>query len=145
VAALGALPAGDVPPLPPPDAVRCIFRRDGSYWTIAYDGAVIRLRDAKGLRYLAQLLLHPGREFHVNDLVTGASRTGDAAAKPAASDPAEAGIERARVAVTKGLKRALAWIEAAHPPLAEHLSATLQRGYFCAYRPDPRRPIVWTV
>jgi hypothetical protein len=140
VAALGALPAGEAPPLPPADADRCVFRRDGSHWTIVYDGEVIRLRDAKGLRYLAQLLLHPGREFHVSDLIAGAN-----AAKPAPAEAAEAGIERARVAVTKGLKRAQTWIEAAHPPLAQHLAATLQRGYFCAYRPDPRRPIVWTV
>jgi hypothetical protein len=29
---------------------------------------VVRLRDAKGLRYLAELLAHPGREFHAMDL-----------------------------------------------------------------------------
>jgi hypothetical protein len=28
----------------------------------------VRLRDAKGMRYLAQLMAHPGREFHAIDL-----------------------------------------------------------------------------
>src|SRR5262249_25315219 len=40
-----------------------VFRRDGEYWTIAYAGAVIRLKHAKGLHYLARLLHHPGQEF----------------------------------------------------------------------------------
>ncbi|MDQ4131343.1 MAG: hypothetical protein M3133_10230, partial [Actinomycetota bacterium] len=44
------------------------FRREGEVWTIGYGGQVIRLRDAKGLHFLAQLLREPGREFHVLDL-----------------------------------------------------------------------------
>jgi hypothetical protein len=46
-----------------------VFRREGEFWTIADSGTVTRLRDAKGLRYLAQLLGHPGREFYAGDLV----------------------------------------------------------------------------
>jgi predicted component of type VI protein secretion system len=45
------------------------FRREGEYWTLAYGGNVLRLRDAKGLRYLAHLVRHPGQEFHVLDLI----------------------------------------------------------------------------
>jgi tetratricopeptide (TPR) repeat protein len=45
------------------------FRKEGEYWTIAYEGKVFRLKAAKGLRYIAYLLRHPGREFHVADLV----------------------------------------------------------------------------
>ena len=48
---------------------RPVFRREGDYWTIAYDTAVVRLRDAKGLRYLEALLRHPGRSFHVAELI----------------------------------------------------------------------------
>jgi predicted ATPase/class 3 adenylate cyclase len=44
------------------------FRREGDVWAIAYEGTRVQLRDAKGLRYLAQLLAQPGREIHVNDL-----------------------------------------------------------------------------
>jgi len=45
------------------------FRREGDYWTIAYGGSIFRLRDAKGLEYLAHLLARPGTEVHVLDLV----------------------------------------------------------------------------
>jgi tetratricopeptide (TPR) repeat protein len=45
-----------------------VFRREGDYWTVRYQGSVIRLKDAKGLRHLARLLAHPGREFHAVDL-----------------------------------------------------------------------------
>jgi AAA ATPase domain len=51
-----------------PEVSRNLFRREGEYWTIAYQGSVVRLKDAKGLRHLARLLAHPGREFHAVDL-----------------------------------------------------------------------------
>jgi hypothetical protein len=85
-----SVPTGRAPPpaaaVAAPELPRNLFRREGEYWTVAYDGAVVRLRDAKGLHYLAQLLTHPGREFHVIDLeaadiqvapaVVGGSRPG---------------------------------------------------------------------
>jgi len=50
------------------------FRREGDYWTVAYQGSTVRVRDAKGMRYLARLLADPGREFHAMDLaVEGAA------------------------------------------------------------------------
>ena len=51
-----------------PELPKNLFRREGEYWTVSYDGSVVRVRDAKGLHYLAQLLAHPGREFHAIDL-----------------------------------------------------------------------------
>ncbi len=48
-----------------------IFRREGEYWTVGYDGKSFRLKDSKGLGYLAHLLRHPGVEFHVLDLAGG--------------------------------------------------------------------------
>jgi hypothetical protein len=45
--------------------------------------------------------------------------------------------------VTKGIKAALQKITAAHPTLGKHLAATIRRGYFCSYAPDPRHPIYW--
>jgi hypothetical protein len=45
-----------------------LIRREGEYWTVVFDGSLVRLRDAKGLRHLARLLTHPGREFHALDL-----------------------------------------------------------------------------
>jgi len=56
-----------------------IFRRDGEYWTIAYEGRTTRLRDLRGLHYIARLLAYPGREFHVADLAAlGAGANGTA-------------------------------------------------------------------
>ena len=46
-----------------------VFRREGDYWSVVFEGQTVRLRDLKGLRYLARLLADPGREFHVLDLV----------------------------------------------------------------------------
>jgi DNA polymerase III delta prime subunit len=47
------------------------FAREGEYWTIAYGGRTMRLRDVKGLRYLALMLAAPGTELHVLELVAG--------------------------------------------------------------------------
>ncbi|MGH7855697.1 MAG: hypothetical protein ACREQY_00070, partial [Candidatus Binatia bacterium] len=62
--------------LPPPAPIEIpspnpenVFRKEGEYWTLAYRGKVVRLRDAKGLRDIALLLANPGREFHVADLL----------------------------------------------------------------------------
>jgi tetratricopeptide (TPR) repeat protein len=55
-----------------------VFRREGDYWTIGFEGRVVRLRHSLGLAYLAQLLRHPGREFLAPDLVsTVHGRPGD--------------------------------------------------------------------
>ena len=45
------------------------FRREGEYWTIGDPEHVCRLRDTRGVRYIAHLLRYPDREFHVLDLV----------------------------------------------------------------------------
>jgi tetratricopeptide (TPR) repeat protein len=46
-----------------------VFRREGDYWSVGFEGLTVHLRDLKGMRYLARLLANPGREFHVLDLV----------------------------------------------------------------------------
>jgi DNA-binding response OmpR family regulator len=46
-----------------------LFRREGEFWTVAFEGAAFRLRDSKGLHYIAALLRSPGRERHALDLV----------------------------------------------------------------------------
>jgi len=51
-----------------------MFRREGDYWSVVFEGRTVRMRDLKGMRYLARLLAHPGRDFHVLDLV--AAETG---------------------------------------------------------------------
>jgi hypothetical protein len=61
VAALAAAPAPQRP-------AGAVFRREGDYWTLAYQGELARLRDVKGLGYLACLLGRPGQEVHVLEL-----------------------------------------------------------------------------
>jgi hypothetical protein len=48
-----------------------VFRQEGEYWTLVFQGRLVRLRDAKGLHYIACLLQHPGQEVHVCDLLAG--------------------------------------------------------------------------
>jgi tetratricopeptide (TPR) repeat protein len=47
-----------------------VFRREGDYWLVVFDGNTVRVRDLKGMHYLARLLADPGREYHALDLVT---------------------------------------------------------------------------
>jgi hypothetical protein len=111
-----------------------IFRREGEYWTIVYEGTLFRLRDGKGLRYLAHLLSHPDERIHCADLwsATGANRR-DAAAS----------AERSRVAVTKRIKASVAKIATLHPALGAHLNTRIKTGYFCVYICDPDGPVSW--
>jgi hypothetical protein len=204
VSALGA--PDSVNGVPPPAST---FRREGDYWTIAYDGSVFRLRHTKGLACLEHLLRHPDRDFHAGELVAliGAKGGGspesdvcgetfvgddylfDARARSsykqrlgdlreALDDARERGdaeraaciqeeidslgrelarglgiggrhrragsaTERARVSVTRAIKGALARIHDHHPSLGSHLLRTVRTGTFCAYTPDPRRPVAW--
>jgi hypothetical protein len=74
-----------------------VFRREGDYWTLAYRGELARLRDAKGLRYLACLLRHPGRELHVLELVReveGSSAEPAQGLRRAEADAAGLGVSR---------------------------------------------------
>jgi AAA ATPase domain len=48
---------------------RATFRREGEYWSIAFDGDTFRLKDSMGLRHLSMLLATPGREIHSLELV----------------------------------------------------------------------------
>src|ERR1700676_4281701 len=52
-------------------AQKGVFRKEGEYWTVGYGGKAFRLKDTRGLGYLAHLLRHPAAEFHVLDLVGG--------------------------------------------------------------------------
>jgi hypothetical protein len=45
-----------------------MFRHEGVYWQILYEGRCIRIRSGKGLFYLRHLLQHPGEKIHVSSL-----------------------------------------------------------------------------
>jgi hypothetical protein len=62
-----------------------VFRRQGEYWTITYEGETLRLRHTKGLSYIAYLLRYPGQEVHAIDLVaqdSGQSAVGNGQVSP---------------------------------------------------------------
>ena len=69
------------PPARPPERGGALdvaeFRREGDFWSITFEAQTVRLRDARGMRYLALLLAHPGRDLHVNDIVSRAVGGGD--------------------------------------------------------------------
>jgi SnoaL-like polyketide cyclase len=46
---------------------KCLFRHEGDYWLISFDGISSRLRHTKGMVYLAYLLQHPS--IHVSAIV----------------------------------------------------------------------------
>ncbi len=190
-----------------------VLRRDGEYWTVAYGGLVVTLRDSKGLRDLARLLAAPQHELHVFDLTRPAAAaptapsTRDAleqgltidsrSTEPLIDDAARAAykrriaelkqdiddaeitndaeaaaqarqefdilveelasayglggrprrspddVERARKAVTRRIRDALARIDRVHPALGRHLHASVHTGVYCSYAPE--RDLVWTI
>ena len=68
LAALDEPPAVVADKAPPPPEASLIL--DGEAWRVRLGAETVRLRDAKGLRYLAELIEQPGTEHHALDLVT---------------------------------------------------------------------------
>lgn len=111
-----------------------LFRKEGEYWTIAYEDKVVRLRDAKGMHVLAHLLSHPGERLPVGDLLL----VTESARRETSRDD-----ENARVTVTKRIKAALARIQQHHPSLGHHLATCVKTGACCVYLPHPERQANW--
>ena len=87
-----------------------VFRREGDYWSVLFDGQTVRIRDLKGMRYLAQLLAHPGREFHVLDLVAAETgqRTSLGDAGEILDEQAKAGYRRRLAEIDDDIEQARA-------------------------------------
>ena len=114
---------------------QAIFRLESDFWTIAFGAELCRLRDSAGLRYLAVLLGRPGVKVLAADLVLLAGR----------ADRALTDRERARVRITHAIRKSMRRLAPHHAALSEHLRATLSTGTYCAYLPDPRRPVEWEI
>lgn len=71
-----------------------LFRKEGEYWTIAYAARTCRIRDAKGLVYIALLLRHPGKPLHVTELVNLGGAADAASESIAAHAEADAPVRR---------------------------------------------------
>jgi hypothetical protein len=82
-----------------PSAGEIVFRREGEFWTIGYGGSVFRLRDVKGLRYIALLASAPGRELHALELVQAVEGSPGEARPLAAHDELPVGWPGAAEAV----------------------------------------------
>jgi tetratricopeptide (TPR) repeat protein len=191
-----------------------VLAREGDVWRLDFEGRVLRVRDAKGMRHLALLLANPGIELHAVDVATAAEggaapaareveglsvRAGTGDAGPALDSQAKAeyrarledlraeideaeafndperaarareemdfiarelsaavglggrdravssAAERARVNVTRALRREIRRIADEDARLGRELETTVRTGTFCAYEPDPRRPVEWQV
>jgi len=171
------------------------FQREGEYWTLVYEGAVARVKDARGMAHLAELIRMPNREIHALQLAAAGDVPGaegpavDAQAKAQyrkrlnelrrALDDAEhnndqaeterlnqelewirqqlaeafglggrerttgSAAERARVSVTRAIRKAVEKIQEVHPALGEHLHRNVRTGQFCSYDPDQRLGMSW--
>ena len=45
-----------------------VFRNEGDFWEISYLHRSFRLKDIRGLRYIAYMVAHPNERFHVQEL-----------------------------------------------------------------------------
>ena len=115
------------------DSAHGVFRREGEIWTIAFEEHLIRLRDAKGLRYIAALLMHPGAPLHATELRRIV----------ASGDGGAATAERERLKVTQRIKATLRKIADCDPAIAEHFGGAIHTGLYCRY--EPRTPVDWDV
>jgi hypothetical protein len=59
--------------------------------------------------------------------------------------PASSDAERARVNATRALRKTLARVQEHDAALGRLLDRTIRTGTFCAYEPDPERPVEWRV
>ena len=62
-----------------------LFLWQNDYWIIRYHGHAALLKSTRGLQYLAVLLRHPGREFHVRELLARPTNLSSPAAVVAAN------------------------------------------------------------
>jgi hypothetical protein len=85
-----------------PAPAGALLRREGDVWLLRYEDRTVRVRDGKGIRYLAALLASAREEIHALDLVrleTGTTRSVLAAGDAGPLLDAEAkGAYRRRVA-----------------------------------------------
>jgi hypothetical protein len=104
---LATLPAVEAPVLAAPEAESTTFRREGDFWTAAFEGHVARIRDAKGMGYIGRLLESADRELHVFDLAEHVKESVDAGPM---LDARAKGPYRARIAeLREGLHEAERW------------------------------------
>ena len=98
-------------PLPAASALtdQDTFRLEGEYWTLAFGGRALRVKDSKGLRYIAHLLRQPEHDVLSVDLVQEYSEGSESTVKGVVSkrdmgpalDPAAKQAYKSRLAELK--------------------------------------------
>jgi len=136
-----------------------LFRKEGDFWTVSFEGSVFRLRDTVGMHYVSRLVANPGTEFSARELVASAHKAnhkhlvkrnsqrsiGNGRAESNLEVNDDLARERARLMVTKRIKDVIAKIRLTHPELARHLATSIRTGYTCAYVTDHDHPQPWLV
>jgi len=139
VAALGGAPvrARRAPSTPPVARGDLAMRpaRGGADWLIGFPGAELAVRDSKGMRYLYELVEHPGDELHVAELVRRADGVIVPAEAPVPTAATGPEIERMRQSVTKRVRDAIRRIGEQDPGVAQHLERSVRTGAICVYVP----------
>ncbi len=92
-----------------------VFRKNGDFWSVSFEGRTVHIRDLRGMHYLARLLGNTGRELHVLDLIGAESGTNGSA--DVHGDAGEILDEQAKRAYQRRLREIdedIAEAEAAH-------------------------------
>jgi hypothetical protein len=113
-----------------------VFRRTDDYWSVGFDGDVVRLPSTSGLTYVARLLQHPGMALHALDLVA-VDPVAESSAEPSEMR-ARGGLSRAEhanLSATRAIREALRHIAESHQELGAYLEATITTGMHCSYTP----------
>lgn len=129
-APMGAWPGDAGPHLD--EQARAAYRRR----LVEIDEDIEQARELNDPERLAQA--QSEREFLVRELGRAVGLGGR---ERRAGSPAE----RARVSVTRAVRRAITRVREHHPALAEHLDRFIRTGTYCAYLPDPRVRSTWVV
>jgi hypothetical protein len=94
----GPEPAAPIRDTGPRDIASASLRREGEMWTFEVGGRSVRVRDSKGVRYIALLLDAPGVEIHAVELAaahSGAPATDERTSRSDAATLAGPGAEDA--------------------------------------------------
>jgi len=114
---------------PVAEGATCV--RDGRQWRITLGRQGVQIAHSVGMLHLAVLLNNPGRDIPAVELVMGTVAFGKSADQSVPDNQ-----ERARLAVTKAIRRAIARVSEADAVIGEHLKRTVHTGVRCSYLPD---------
>ena len=125
-----------------------VFRREGEYWTVEFEGLVCRLKHTRGMQHLAVLLARPWKRVPAIELAGGILSdhpllTEVFGGKGTEPRPTTRDAERARVNVTRQITSVVKRIAEHHPVLGRHLDTTIHTGALCSYTPDTRLSARW--